>query len=113
MQPSRPASTAAVAPRAFVSALPGGMSSVQSARAANARSGTLCPKASIPARSSRSRALVGTGVATAVVEIVAAQTIGSAVAAVRIAGPVGVPRHGLELADGSGSLESSSIEVGD
>ena len=70
------------------------MASVQSARAANARRGALCPKASIPAGSSRSGALVGTGVAAAIVKVIAAKTIGSTVAAVRIAIPVGVPRHG-------------------
>jgi hypothetical protein len=93
MKPSCPAPTATLTPRAFIPALPRGMSSVQPARAANGRGSTLSSKAAVPSRSPRSRAFVGAGIATAVVEVIAAYTFGVIAVAIRIASPVRVPRH--------------------
>jgi hypothetical protein len=94
MKPSCPAPTATLTPSTLIPALPGGMSSVQPAWAANARGSSLSSEAAVPSRSPRSRAFVGAGIATAIIEVISAYTVGVIAVAIRIASPVRVPRHG-------------------
>lgn len=96
MQTTWPAPTTTFTPSTFISALSGGISSIQSSWRADASSAlSTSTKASIAAWSSRPRTLVRAVVATAV-KVVATDAIGSAGTAVCISAAIGLrlhPRH--------------------